>query len=70
MLPDKYGIHEKTVKKADGSYRSLPLLRIYTIICFFLRVPDQGIQLISGLSNALTVFLRAFENQQKLGVKT
>ena len=20
MLPDKYGIHEKTVKKADGSY--------------------------------------------------
>ena len=28
MLPDKYGIHEKTVKKADGSYRSLPMLRI------------------------------------------
>ena len=29
MLPDKYGIHEKTVKKADGSYRSLPMLRIH-----------------------------------------
>ena len=32
MLPDKYGIHEKTVKKADGSYRSLPMLRIHYII--------------------------------------
>ena len=29
MLPNKYGIHEKTVKKADGSYRSLPMLRIH-----------------------------------------
>ena len=29
MLPDKYGIHHKTVKKADGSYRSLPMLRIH-----------------------------------------
>ena len=28
MLLDKYGIHEKTVKKAYGSYRSLPMLRI------------------------------------------
>ena len=40
MLPDKYGIHEKTVKKADGSYRSLPMLRIHYYIIFMSRVPS------------------------------
>ena len=36
MLPDKYGIHQKTVKKADGSYRSLPMLRIHDYFFVFL----------------------------------
>ena len=54
MLPDKYGIHEKTVKKADGSYRSLPMLRIHYYI--FLAGPSP-----KSFGDLRKLFLPLFE---------